>query len=34
MDKLKTMYTIHPLAVGFNETDQGIMTYRTPMVSK
>jgi len=28
MDKLKTMYTIHPLAVGFNETDQGIMTYQ------
>ncbi|MEJ2718735.1 MAG: N-acyl homoserine lactonase family protein [Deltaproteobacteria bacterium] len=23
-----TMYTIHPLAVGFNETDQGIMTYQ------
>jgi N-acyl homoserine lactone hydrolase len=22
------MYTIHPLAVGFNETDQGIMTYQ------
>ncbi len=22
-----TLYTIHPLAVGFNETDQGIMTY-------
>ncbi len=22
-----TQYTIHPLAVGFNETDQGIMTY-------
>ena len=21
-------YTIHPLAVGFNETDQGIMTYQ------
>ena len=20
-------YTIHPLAVGINETDQGIMTY-------
>lgn len=23
-----TTYTIHPLAVGFNETDQGIMTYQ------
>jgi len=23
-----TIYTIHPLAVGFNETDQGIMTYQ------
>ncbi|MFH1115951.1 MAG: N-acyl homoserine lactonase family protein [Pseudomonadota bacterium] len=23
-----TQYTIHPLAVGFNETDQGIMTYQ------
>jgi len=23
-----TVYTIHPLAVGFNETDQGIMTYQ------
>ncbi len=22
------MYTIHPLAVGFNETDQGILTYQ------
>ena len=22
------MYTIHPLAVGYNETDQGIMTYQ------
>lgn len=22
------VYTIHPLAVGFNETDQGIMTYQ------
>jgi glyoxylase-like metal-dependent hydrolase (beta-lactamase superfamily II) len=22
------IYTIHPLAVGFNETDQGIMTYQ------
>ncbi|HBD06617.1 MAG TPA: MBL fold metallo-hydrolase [Syntrophobacteraceae bacterium] len=22
-----TQYTIHPLAVGFNETDQGVMTY-------
>jgi glyoxylase-like metal-dependent hydrolase (beta-lactamase superfamily II) len=22
------LYTIHPLAVGFNETDQGIMTYQ------
>lgn len=28
MDKLKTLYTIYPLAVGFNETDQGIMTYQ------
>ncbi len=23
-----TQYTIHPLCVGFNETDQGIMTYQ------
>jgi N-acyl homoserine lactone hydrolase len=23
-----TSYTIHPLAVGYNETDQGIMTYQ------
>lgn len=23
-----TIYAIHPLAVGFNETDQGIMTYQ------
>lgn len=23
-----TTYTIHPLAVGFNETDQGILTYQ------
>ncbi|MBI4962060.1 MAG: N-acyl homoserine lactonase family protein [Desulfomonile tiedjei] len=23
-----TVYTIHPLAVGYNETDQGIMTYQ------
>jgi N-acyl homoserine lactone hydrolase len=22
------MYTVHPLAVGYNETDQGIMTYQ------
>jgi len=23
-----TNYTIHPLTVGFNETDQGILTYQ------
>ncbi len=23
---MRTNYTIHPLAVGFNETDQGILT--------
>jgi N-acyl homoserine lactone hydrolase len=27
-EKQITMYTISPLAVGFNETDQGIMTYQ------
>lgn len=26
--KMGAMYTIHPLAVGFNETDQGILTYQ------
>jgi len=27
-DKSMTTYTIHPLVVGINETDQGIMTYQ------
>jgi N-acyl homoserine lactone hydrolase len=27
-ERTMTQYTIHPMAVGFNETDQGILTYQ------